>query len=170
MHGATARALDMWRQAIRLSGESRLYGDVAGCRRALNAAILEQPVPAFAELAPAGPLPNTDRLLAITQSRQGWRLRHRVSAAAGGAACGLCAVTVGVVGVKIETARPRRPGCCSGQRVRAASPCSPPARSSSTPDRPTARDIGRLFAEGGTMIHTHLTSRTSDLVQYLKSR
>src|SRR6266581_5608029 len=26
-----------------------------------------------------------------------------------------------------------------------------------------------LFAEGGTMIHTHLTSR-SDLVQYLKSR
>jgi hypothetical protein len=104
MHGATARAIDMWRQAIRLSGESRLYGDVAGCRRALNAAILEQPVPAFAELAPAGPLPNTDRLLAITQSRQGWRLRHRVSAAAGGAACDLCAVTVGVVGVKIETA------------------------------------------------------------------
>jgi hypothetical protein len=34
----------------------------------------------------------------------------------------------------------------------------------------TARDIGRLFAEGGTMIHTHLTSRRSDLVQYLKSR
>jgi riboflavin biosynthesis pyrimidine reductase len=33
----------------------------------------------------------------------------------------------------------------------------------------TARGIGRLFAEGGTMIHTHLTSR-SDLVQYLKSR
>jgi hypothetical protein len=54
MHGATARAIDMWRQAIRLSSESRLYGDVAGCRRALNAAILEQPVPAFAELAPAG--------------------------------------------------------------------------------------------------------------------
>jgi len=34
----------------------------------------------------------------------------------------------------------------------------------------TARSIGRLFAEGGTMIHTHLTSRRSDLVQYLKSR
>ncbi len=34
----------------------------------------------------------------------------------------------------------------------------------------TARGIGRLFAEGGTMIHTHLTSRRSDLVQYLKSR
>jgi hypothetical protein len=33
----------------------------------------------------------------------------------------------------------------------------------------TARGIGRLFAEDGTMIHTHLTSR-SDLVQYLKSR
>ena len=33
----------------------------------------------------------------------------------------------------------------------------------------TARGIGRLFAEGGTMIHTQLTSR-SDLVQYLKSR
>jgi hypothetical protein len=33
----------------------------------------------------------------------------------------------------------------------------------------TARGIGRLFAEGGTMIHTRLTSR-SDLVQYLKSR
>ncbi len=30
----------------------------------------------------------------------------------------------------------------------------------------TARGIGRLFAEGGTMIHTHLTSRRSDLVQY----
>jgi len=34
----------------------------------------------------------------------------------------------------------------------------------------TARGIGRLFAEGGTMIHTHLTSRRSDLIQYLKSR
>ena len=34
----------------------------------------------------------------------------------------------------------------------------------------TARGIGRLFAEGGTMIHPHLTSRRSDLVQYLKSR
>jgi riboflavin biosynthesis pyrimidine reductase len=34
----------------------------------------------------------------------------------------------------------------------------------------TARGIGRLFAEGGAMIHTHLTSRRSDLVQYLKSR
>jgi riboflavin biosynthesis pyrimidine reductase len=33
----------------------------------------------------------------------------------------------------------------------------------------TARGIGRLFAEGGTVIHTQLTSR-SDLVQYLKSR
>jgi hypothetical protein len=36
MHGATARAIDMWRQAIRLSGESRLYGDAAACRRALT--------------------------------------------------------------------------------------------------------------------------------------
>ena len=31
-------------------------------------------------------------------------------------------------------------------------------------------ELGRLFAAGGTMIHTHLTSRRSDLVQYLKSR
>jgi len=47
-----------------------LYGDAAGCRRALNAAILEQPVPAFAELAPPGRLPNADRLLAVTQSAE----------------------------------------------------------------------------------------------------
>jgi hypothetical protein len=33
----------------------------------------------------------------------------------------------------------------------------------------TAPGIGRLFAEGGTMIHTHLTSRRSDLAQYLKA-
>jgi len=70
MHGDTARAIDLWRQAILRSSESRLYGDVAGCRRALNAAILEQPVPAFAELAPTSPLPNADRLLAVTQAAE----------------------------------------------------------------------------------------------------
>ena len=70
MHGDTAHAIDLWRQAILRSSESRLYGDVLGCRRALNAAILEQPVPAFAELAPAGMLPNADRLLAASQSAE----------------------------------------------------------------------------------------------------
>lgn len=46
------------------------YGDVAGCRRALNAAIFEQPALAVAELAPPGPLPNAGRLLAVTQSAE----------------------------------------------------------------------------------------------------
>jgi hypothetical protein len=67
MHGGTVRAIDLWRQAILLSSESRLYGDVLGCRRALNAAIFEQPVPPFSELGPAGPLSNADRLLAAAQ-------------------------------------------------------------------------------------------------------
>jgi hypothetical protein len=40
-HGDTARAIDLWRQAILLSSESRLYSDVLECRRALNAAIVE---------------------------------------------------------------------------------------------------------------------------------
>ena len=75
MHGDTARAIDLWRQAIRLSSESRLYGDVAGCRLALNAAILEQPVPAFDELAPPGQLPNANRLLAVTQEAELYALR-----------------------------------------------------------------------------------------------
>lgn len=75
MHGATARAIDLWRQAILLSSETRLYGDVAGCRRALNAAILDQPVPALAELAPPRPLPNADRLLAVIQSAELYALR-----------------------------------------------------------------------------------------------
>jgi hypothetical protein len=70
MHGDTARAIDLWRQAILSSSESRLYGDVVECRRALNAAILEQPIPAFAELDQAGPLPNADRLLAGAQSAE----------------------------------------------------------------------------------------------------
>ena len=38
MHGDTARAIDLWRQAILLSSESRLYGDVLACRAALTAA------------------------------------------------------------------------------------------------------------------------------------
>ena len=62
--------IDLWRQAILLSSKSRLYGDVAECRRALNAAIFEQPVLAFAELAPPGPLPNDERLLAVPQSAE----------------------------------------------------------------------------------------------------
>ena len=44
----TPGAVDLWRQAILLSSESRRYGDVLTCRRALNAAILEQPVPVTA--------------------------------------------------------------------------------------------------------------------------
>jgi hypothetical protein len=40
-HGDTARAIGLWRQAILLSSESRLYSDVFECRRALNAAIVE---------------------------------------------------------------------------------------------------------------------------------
>src|SRR6266699_3726188 len=63
MHGDTARAIDLWRQAILLSSESRLYGDVLACRAALTAAVLEQPVIAAAELIPVGPLPNDARLL-----------------------------------------------------------------------------------------------------------
>jgi hypothetical protein len=51
MHGDTARAIDIWRQSILLSSEFRLYGDVFACRRALDNAILEQPVPDFSELA-----------------------------------------------------------------------------------------------------------------------
>ena len=63
MHGDTARAIDLWRQAILLSSEARLYGDVLACRAALTAAVLEQPVIPAAELIPAGSLPNDTRLL-----------------------------------------------------------------------------------------------------------
>ena len=56
MHGDMGRAINLWRQSILLSSESRMFGDVLGCRRALNAAILEYPVPAFTELDyPASP-------------------------------------------------------------------------------------------------------------------
>jgi hypothetical protein len=67
MHGDTARAIDLWRQSILLSSESRLYGDVLAVRQALNAAILEQPVIAFSELDYASSLPNAKRLLAAAQ-------------------------------------------------------------------------------------------------------
>jgi len=67
MHGDTRRAIDLWRQAILLSSESRRYGDVLACRRALNAAILEQPVPAFSELDTTSSLPNDARLLSAAQ-------------------------------------------------------------------------------------------------------
>jgi hypothetical protein len=63
MHGDTARAIDLWRQAILLSSESRLYGDVLACRAALTAVMVEQPVIEVAELMPPGPLPNSTRLL-----------------------------------------------------------------------------------------------------------
>ena len=67
MHGETRRAIDVWRQAMMLSSESRRYGDVLACRRALNAAILEQPVPSFSELDTTSSLPNDARLLAASQ-------------------------------------------------------------------------------------------------------
>ena len=67
MHGDTRRAIDLWRQAILLSSESRRYGDVLACRRALNAAILEQPVPAFSELDTTSSLPNDARLVSAAQ-------------------------------------------------------------------------------------------------------
>ena len=66
-HGDTAHAIDLWRQSILLASESRQYGDVLACRRALNAAILEQPVPPLGELSYLTSLPNTDRLLAASQ-------------------------------------------------------------------------------------------------------
>jgi hypothetical protein len=66
-HGDTAHAIDLWRQGILLASESRRYGDVLACRRALNAAILEQPVPPLGELNYLTSLPNTDRLLAASQ-------------------------------------------------------------------------------------------------------
>lgn len=67
MHGDTRHAINLWRQAIMLSSDSRRYGDVLACRRALNAAILEQPVPAFSELDATSSLPNDARLLAASQ-------------------------------------------------------------------------------------------------------
>jgi hypothetical protein len=70
MHGDMGRAINLWRQSILLSSESRLYGDVLGCRRALNAAILEAPVPAFAELDYPASLPNAARLLATDRSAE----------------------------------------------------------------------------------------------------
>ena len=59
-----------------MSSESRLYGDVLGCRRALNAAILEDPVPAFAELDYPASLPNAARLLATDRSAELSALRE----------------------------------------------------------------------------------------------
>jgi len=76
MHGDTGRAINLWRQSILLSSESRLYGDVLGCRRALNAAILEHPVPAFAELDYPASLPNAARLLATDRSAELGALRE----------------------------------------------------------------------------------------------
>jgi hypothetical protein len=67
MHGDTARAIDLWRQSILQASGSRQYGDVLACRRALNAALLEQPVPLMAELDFTSSLPNANRLLAATQ-------------------------------------------------------------------------------------------------------
>ena len=75
MHGDLGRAINLWRQSILLSSESRLYGDVLGCRRALNAAILEHSVPAFAELDYPASLPNAARLLATDQSAELGALR-----------------------------------------------------------------------------------------------
>ncbi|MGO8961942.1 MAG: hypothetical protein ACLQFR_31905 [Streptosporangiaceae bacterium] len=78
MHGDTARAIDLWRQSILESSESRRYGDVLACRRALNAAILEQPVPPVPELDFTASLPNDDRLLAAAQpaAEQALRALH----------------------------------------------------------------------------------------------
>jgi hypothetical protein len=70
VHGDSDRAVNLWRSGILMASESRLYGDVLGCRRALNAAILEHPVPAFSEIDLPGPLPNGDRLLAPDQSAE----------------------------------------------------------------------------------------------------
>jgi hypothetical protein len=75
MHGDTARAIDLWRQSILQSSESRRYGDVLACRRALNAAILEQPVPPVPELDFITSLPNADRLLAAVQPAAAQALR-----------------------------------------------------------------------------------------------
>lgn len=70
MHGDSHRAINLWRRSILMASESRLYGDVLGCRRALNATLLEHPVPAFNEIDFPGPLPNGDRLLAPDQSAE----------------------------------------------------------------------------------------------------
>lgn len=70
MHGDNGRAINLWRRSILMASESRLYGDVLGCRRALNAAIFEHPVPAFNEIDHPGPLPNAGRLLAPDQSAE----------------------------------------------------------------------------------------------------
>jgi hypothetical protein len=75
MHGDTVRAIDLWRQSILLSSESRRYGDVLACRRALNAAILEQPVPPVAELDFTSSLPNDIRLLSGPQSASAQAVR-----------------------------------------------------------------------------------------------
>lgn len=68
MHGDVARAIDLWRKGILLASESRLYGDVLGCRWAINAAVFEQPKPQWSDFGHTGALPNADRLLAATQS------------------------------------------------------------------------------------------------------
>ena len=70
MHGDPARAIDLWRQSILLSSESRLYGDVVACRSALNAAVFEQPQPQFSDVGYVGSLPNADRLIAAAQSAE----------------------------------------------------------------------------------------------------
>jgi hypothetical protein len=70
MHGDIGRAIDLWRQSILLSSESRLYGDVLAGRRAINNAVFHQPMPQFSDLGYTGSLPNADRLLASTQSAE----------------------------------------------------------------------------------------------------
>ena len=75
MHGDTEHAIDLWRQAILRSSESRMYGDVVACRQAVNTAILEQPVPRFSELGYPVPLPNSARLLAADQAAELHALR-----------------------------------------------------------------------------------------------
>lgn len=75
MHRDTGRAVNLWRRSILMASESRLYGDVLGCRRALNATILEHPVPAFDEIDYPASLPNVTRLLAHDQSAELGALR-----------------------------------------------------------------------------------------------
>ena len=75
MHGDTEHAIDLWRQSILRSSESRMYGDVLACRHAVNSAILEQPVPRFSELGYPVPLPNAARLLAADQAAELHALR-----------------------------------------------------------------------------------------------
>ena len=75
MHGDTVRAIDLWRQSILQASQSRRYGDVLACRRALNAALLEQPTPPVEELDFPSSLPNADRLLEAAQPPAAQALR-----------------------------------------------------------------------------------------------